>query len=335
MVPGLLQTAEYTRHVLAITDIHGWGDHAAAVAARMERQQILYKSARRFEFLLTEAAVRLRLGPPHVMQGRQPASAVRHELRPTGMAASSMRSAEVAKAIPWRSCHLLRPPPATGRRHSSRAAEPFPLGLYWTGHPAGAAVSAKQTGMPSEGCRARSRRRAPAGHHRWLAATGGLARGGRTRRRRLGQHRRPGGRRGPHDRKRYPPPGRMVNVDGRALHLLDMGVGSPAVVFIQVLGANCLELGLPPARPRTASARCASLCMTGPVSVGAKTPSTATETHDDMARDIASPSPPRRSLRPTCWPGTHSWATAHRFAVLESRRCRGHPAGSHLPRRPW
>jgi hypothetical protein len=70
IVPGLLQTAEYARRAFEITDVRGWGDHAAGVAARMERQQILYRPEKRFEFLLTEAAVRLRVGPPPVMRGQ-------------------------------------------------------------------------------------------------------------------------------------------------------------------------------------------------------------------------------------------------------------------------
>jgi transcriptional regulator with XRE-family HTH domain len=70
LVPGLLQTAEYARRVFEITDVKGWGDHAAAVTARLERQQALHRPGRRFEFLLTEAALRLRIGPPHVMRGQ-------------------------------------------------------------------------------------------------------------------------------------------------------------------------------------------------------------------------------------------------------------------------
>jgi transcriptional regulator with XRE-family HTH domain len=70
LVPGLLQTAEYARRVFAITDVKGWGDHAAAVTARLERQQALHQPGKRFEFLLTEAALRLRIGPPHVMRGQ-------------------------------------------------------------------------------------------------------------------------------------------------------------------------------------------------------------------------------------------------------------------------
>lgn len=70
LVPGLLQTAEYARRVFEITDVKGWGDRSAAVAARIERQQALYQPGKRFEFLITEAALRLRVGPPHVMRGQ-------------------------------------------------------------------------------------------------------------------------------------------------------------------------------------------------------------------------------------------------------------------------
>jgi pimeloyl-ACP methyl ester carboxylesterase len=43
------------------------------------------------------------------------------------------------------------------------------------------------------------------------------------------------------DRRRYPPPGRMVDVGGRSLHLIEMGAGSPAVVIVQALGTNALD----------------------------------------------------------------------------------------------
>lgn len=43
------------------------------------------------------------------------------------------------------------------------------------------------------------------------------------------------------DRRRYPPPGRMVDVGGRSLHLIDIGAGSPAVVIVQALGTNALD----------------------------------------------------------------------------------------------
>ncbi len=34
------------------------------------------------------------------------------------------------------------------------------------------------------------------------------------------------------DRRRFPPPGRLVDIGGRHLHLVEMGEGSPAVVII-------------------------------------------------------------------------------------------------------
>jgi hypothetical protein len=68
VVPGLLQTAEYARRVfsffpatLAASDI------PAAVAGRLNRQLALYETDRNFSFLITEAALRWRPGPPELM----------------------------------------------------------------------------------------------------------------------------------------------------------------------------------------------------------------------------------------------------------------------------
>ncbi|MDW5325355.1 helix-turn-helix transcriptional regulator [Plantactinospora sp. KLBMP9567] len=57
-VPGLLQTAEYARSVLALADVFEIGDTARAAAARIERQAALYETGRRYEFLISEAALR-------------------------------------------------------------------------------------------------------------------------------------------------------------------------------------------------------------------------------------------------------------------------------------
>ncbi len=62
VVPGLLQTADYARRVLALTDITGQLDVAAGVQGRLRRQEALHDPARRFEFLITEAALRRPLG---------------------------------------------------------------------------------------------------------------------------------------------------------------------------------------------------------------------------------------------------------------------------------
>jgi hypothetical protein len=40
------------------------------------------------------------------------------------------------------------------------------------------------------------------------------------------------------DRRRFPPPGRLVDIGGRRLHLTDEGTGSPVVVIIPALGGD-------------------------------------------------------------------------------------------------
>ena len=65
IVPGLLQTAEYARRILAMADPAA--DLAQALAARMARQAILYDPGRTLEFVLTEAALRYRPGSGDVL----------------------------------------------------------------------------------------------------------------------------------------------------------------------------------------------------------------------------------------------------------------------------
>ena len=71
-VSGLLQTPEYARYRLAESlDRSGARDDLdEAVAARMQRQQVLYRKGRKFHFVLTEAALRYRVCPPEVMAGQ-------------------------------------------------------------------------------------------------------------------------------------------------------------------------------------------------------------------------------------------------------------------------
>jgi transcriptional regulator with XRE-family HTH domain len=69
MVPGLLQIADYARRVMEMTYTAG-PDIAPAVAVRMERQTILYDQAKRFEFIITEGALRWRPGPPDMMRAQ-------------------------------------------------------------------------------------------------------------------------------------------------------------------------------------------------------------------------------------------------------------------------
>ena len=54
VLPGLLQTADYARHVIPLADISGRVDHAAALAARIVGQAVLREPGRRFDFLIAE-----------------------------------------------------------------------------------------------------------------------------------------------------------------------------------------------------------------------------------------------------------------------------------------
>lgn len=71
-VPGLLQTPEYARHRLAenLEEIGAADDVDEAVAARMQRQQVLYRPGQRFHFVVTEAVLKYRLCPPEVLAGQ-------------------------------------------------------------------------------------------------------------------------------------------------------------------------------------------------------------------------------------------------------------------------
>jgi transcriptional regulator with XRE-family HTH domain len=71
-IPGLLQTAEYARYRFAqsISVFKVQNDIDEAVQARLKRQEILYRSDKRFHFILTEAALRYRLCRPEIMLGQ-------------------------------------------------------------------------------------------------------------------------------------------------------------------------------------------------------------------------------------------------------------------------
>lgn len=71
MIPGLLQTAGYARAVItAVSAVYGTRDIDAAVQARMGRQAVLYDQSKTFEFVITEAALRLLPGSPQMMAGQ-------------------------------------------------------------------------------------------------------------------------------------------------------------------------------------------------------------------------------------------------------------------------
>jgi transcriptional regulator with XRE-family HTH domain len=72
VIPGLLQTAAYARIRFAesIRVFNLTNDINEAVQGRIQRQEILYQPDKRFHFVLTEAALRIRLCPPEVMLGQ-------------------------------------------------------------------------------------------------------------------------------------------------------------------------------------------------------------------------------------------------------------------------
>jgi len=71
-VPGLVQTPEYARHVFrAVSELHEVPrDIDEAVAARMQRQEVLYDPSKRFEILVFEAALRYPVAPAGAMAGQ-------------------------------------------------------------------------------------------------------------------------------------------------------------------------------------------------------------------------------------------------------------------------
>ncbi|MEV7793432.1 helix-turn-helix transcriptional regulator [Streptomyces sp. NPDC087512] len=69
VVPGMLQTADYARHIfLRYADLYGTKrDTDEAVRSRIERQAWLYQGGRRFRALVWEAALHALVCPPAVL----------------------------------------------------------------------------------------------------------------------------------------------------------------------------------------------------------------------------------------------------------------------------
>lgn len=72
VVVGLLQTAEYARHIfLSLKRLYSApGDVDSGVQARMQRQEILYDRSRTFRFIMPETALLTKLAPAPVMMGQ-------------------------------------------------------------------------------------------------------------------------------------------------------------------------------------------------------------------------------------------------------------------------
>ena len=69
MVPGLLQTGDYAHRVLEMLG-RAEEEIPPAVNARMQRQDALYQPGKRFEFVLTEGALRWRPGSPEMLSAQ-------------------------------------------------------------------------------------------------------------------------------------------------------------------------------------------------------------------------------------------------------------------------
>ncbi|MFJ7969706.1 helix-turn-helix domain-containing protein [Streptomyces sp. NPDC096324] len=67
VLPAMLQSAEYARHVFASTPGAEAADVGKAVAARVERQSVLYEPGRESVFVVTEGALRTWPGSPALM----------------------------------------------------------------------------------------------------------------------------------------------------------------------------------------------------------------------------------------------------------------------------
>jgi transcriptional regulator with XRE-family HTH domain len=68
LLPGLMQTASYTHHLITGEDPNRAPDEVAeAVAARMQRQPILFDRSKTLRWVIGEAGLRWRVGPPDVM----------------------------------------------------------------------------------------------------------------------------------------------------------------------------------------------------------------------------------------------------------------------------
>ena len=103
IVPALLQTVAYARAVLELVDITQQ-DIRGAIATRLRRQEILHDSARTFEFLLTEAALRWPAGTPEVMAAQYDRLA--QLSRQPNIKLGILPLGQPVRALPWSDVNL-------------------------------------------------------------------------------------------------------------------------------------------------------------------------------------------------------------------------------------
>lgn len=84
------------------------------------------------------------------------------------------------------------------------------------------------------------------------------------------------------DKRRFPPPGRTVDIGSRRMHILAMGSGTPVVVIVPALGANVLEW----LRVLRAAAADTTVCAYDRAGLGWSGPQHGAVTIDGMADDL-------------------------------------------------
>jgi transcriptional regulator with XRE-family HTH domain len=98
IVPGLLQTAAYARAVLELVDVTSQ-DIAVAINTRLRRQEALHDPGRRFEFLITEAALRWPAGDAQLMAAQYDRIAQLSTL--DNIAVGIIPLGRPVRALPW------------------------------------------------------------------------------------------------------------------------------------------------------------------------------------------------------------------------------------------
>ena len=101
VIPGLLQVADYARHVLELSFIEPPDGLEGAVAGRLRRQSILADPSRHFEFLMPEAALRWR--PAGIEPGVLAAQYDRIQVVAglANVALGVVRTGTPMKTVPW------------------------------------------------------------------------------------------------------------------------------------------------------------------------------------------------------------------------------------------
>lgn len=84
------------------------------------------------------------------------------------------------------------------------------------------------------------------------------------------------------DKRRFPPPGRVIDIGGRRMHVLAMGGGSPAVIIVPALGANVFEW----VRVLRASSAETTVCAYDRAGLGWSDPQRGAVNIDSMADDL-------------------------------------------------